>query len=266
MIAFETMEFSFLSLFSSYSLAAIIFIVMIAAYWIGCRVSQRFKGYFIDGFGPVEGSLLGLLALLLAFTFSMSAARYETRRQIIVQEARQIGTAILRADLYEPSEREAFRADFKEYVEVRIACHDAGFDDKMITRNLNQSVAISTRLWDRAARLGRNPSNFISSNQMIPALNSMIDTVTTRNAARHSTVPDAIIWVLFILCAISSFMIGINRKESKSSMLVVNTVFALMISACVFLIIDLDRPKHGLITTEEMNQNIIDLRGMFNEP
>ena len=266
MIAFETMEFSFLSLFSSYSLAIIIFLVMIAAYWIGCRVSQRFKNYFIDGFGPVEGSLLGLLALLLAFTFSMSAARYETRRQIVLQEARFIGTAILRADLYEQLERDAFRADFKEYVEVRIASHDSGFDEEKVTQNLDLSTRISTRLWDRAARLGRNPANFISSNQMIPALNNMIDIVTTRNVARHSTVPDAIIWVLFMLCAVSSFMIGINRKESKSSMLVVNTVFSLMISACVFLIIDLDRPKHGLITLDDMNQNLIDLRGLFESP
>ena len=242
------------------------FLVMLGAGYLGSRVSVRFKNYFADGLGPVEGSLLGLLALLLAFTFSMSAARYENRRLVLIQEANNIGTAILRADLYEPSERLAFREDFKEYVETRIHFHEAGFDEQKIAENLNRSEAISTRIWARAARLSQDPKNLISSNQMIPALNDMIDVLTTRNATRHATVPDSIIWVLFILCAVGSFMIGINRNESKSSMMVVNVVFALMISSCIFLIIDLDRPTRGLITLEGMNQNLVDLRELFDTP
>jgi hypothetical protein len=263
---FEAMEFSFLSSFGSLGMAIMMFFVMLAAYYFGSLVSTRFKNYFVDGFGPVEGSLLGLLALLLAFTFSMSAARYDARRAILIQEANNIGTAILRADLYEPSERAGFRADFKEYVETRIEFHEVGFNDERIGENLNRSDAISTRIWARAARLAQDPKNLVQSNQMIPALNDMIDVLTTRNAIRHATVPDSIIWVLFVLCAVSSFMIGINRKESKSSMMVVNAIFALMISSCIFLIIDLDRPTHGLITLEGMNQNIVDLRGLFDTP
>src|SRR5678816_4308391 len=141
---FETMEFSFLSSFGSLGLAIVMFFVMLATYYLGCIVSTRFKNYFVDGFGPVEGSLLGLLALLLAFTFSMSAARYDARRAILIQEANNIGTAILRADLYEPSERAAFREDLKEYVETRIQFHEAGFDEQKIAENLYRSDAIST--------------------------------------------------------------------------------------------------------------------------
>lgn len=259
----QPMEFSFLSQFGSLAIAIALFFVMEAMYWIGARVSHRFKNYFIEGFGPVEGSLLGLLALLLAFTFSMSAARYDARRQILIEEVNYISTATLRADLYEPSERAGFRSDLKEYVEARIESYDAGFDDEKIAENLSRSAAISSRIWQRAARLGRNPANFISSNQMIPALNNVIDVVTTRNAIRYATVPDSILWVLFALCGVSSLMIGINRKESKSSMPVVNMIFALMISACIFLIIDLDRPRHGLITLEGVNQNLVDLRNLF---
>ena len=260
------MEFSFLSAFNSFGLAAAMFLVMVATFWVGKTTSVRFKMYFVDGFGPVEGSLLGLLALLLAFTFSMSASRYDARRQVLIQEANAISTAILRADLYEPSEREGFRADFKEYVEVRIAFHDAGFAQEKVDENLNRSTAISARIWARAARLAHNPQNFIQSSQMIPALNNMIDIVTTRTAIRFATVPDSILTVLFLLCAVSSFMIGVNRKESKSSMRVVNAIFALMISACIFLIVDLDRPTYGLITLEGFNQNLIDLRNLVEKP
>src|SRR5678816_1444230 len=92
---FETMEFSFLSSFGSLGLAIVMFFVMLATYYLGCIVSTRFKNYFVDGFGPVEGSLLGLLALLLAFTFSMSASRYDARRAVLIQEANAISTACL---------------------------------------------------------------------------------------------------------------------------------------------------------------------------
>ena len=265
-IVLDAMEFSFLTSFNSFGLAAAMFLIMLATFWLGKRLSVRFKSYFVDGFGPVEGSLLGLLALLLAFTFSMSAARYDARRHVLIEEVNFISTAILRADLYEPSEREAFRSDFKEYVEVRIGFHDTGFDEEKVTENLNLSASISRRIWERAARLAQDPQNFIKSNQMIPALNNMIDVVTTRNAIRHSTVPDSILGVLFILCAVSSFMIGINIKESISSMRFVNMIFALMISSCIFLIIDLDRPMRGLITLEGMNENLIELRSLFDKP
>ena len=263
---FEAMEFSFLSSFSSVTLAIIMFIVMLATYHVGYRVSTRFQTYFVNGLGPIEGSLLGLLALLLAFTFSMAVSRYDTRRRVLLEEVNYIGTALLRADLYEPVERAGFRADFKEYIDVRSAFLDTGFDEERVAENLNQTAAVSKRIWDRAARLGRDPANLIASNQMIPALNNMIDVVTSRTVKRQATVPDAIIWVLFGLCALSSFTIGVDRRESKASMMVVNAVFALMISACIFLIIDLDRPRSGLITLEGMNGLFADLRNSFDRP
>jgi len=256
------MQFSFLSQFGSLGTAFILFLVMIAVYWVGFKLSLRQKNKAGHGFGPVEGSVLGLLALLLAFTFSMSAYRYDTRRQVLIEEANIIGTAILRADLYHDTERRLFRADFKDYLEARIAFYEAGFDQEKIEADLQRSGNISAKIWDRAALLAHDRDNLISSSQMIPALNSMIDIVTTRNAARHATVPDSILWVLFVLCTISSFLVGYNREEIVSSWVVI-IVFALMISASIFLILDLDRPSQGSITLAEANKNIIDLRNMF---
>ncbi len=257
------MQFSFLSQLSSIGAAVFLFFAMIGVYRIGFQLFLRHqKGRSVEGFGPVEGALLGLLALLLAFTFSMSASRYETRREVLVQEANIIGTAILRADLYPETERRLFRADFKEYVESRISFYDAGFDQVKIEADIQRASEVSAKIWNRAALLGQDRNNLIASNQMIPALNDMIDIVTTRNAARHATVPDSIIWMLFVLCLVSSFLVGYDRKDSKPSWIVI-TVFALMISASIFLILDLDRPSQGFITLDETNKNVIQLRKMF---
>jgi hypothetical protein len=49
--------------------------------------------------GTIQGALLGLLALLLGFSFAMAQSRYDTRRALVVDEANAIGTTYLRAQL-----------------------------------------------------------------------------------------------------------------------------------------------------------------------
>jgi len=258
------MQHSFLSSFASVTIAVVLFIAIILTYGIANRIAKNKKNKdSVPGdFGPVEGALLGLLALLLAFTFSMSASRHDMRRQIIVDEANNIGTAILRADLYADSTRQLFRTDFAAYVEARIAYYSAGMNEEKTAQALELTNTIAAKIWNRAAVLAHDHDNLISSNQMIPALNSMIDIVTTRVAGGNATVPDSILWMLFMLCLVSSFIIGYNRKEQKSSRMII-IVFSLMISASVFLILDLDRPRQGLINMDASNSHIIELREMF---
>jgi hypothetical protein len=257
------MQFSLLSQFGSAGIAFVLFVAMIGVCWVASRLASRGMEKETTGkFGPVEGSLLGLLAFLLAFTFSMSASRYDARRHVLVEEANDIGTAILRSDLYSDDDRKLFRADFKEYLETRIAFFEAGFDQEKVEANLERSASMSEKIWNRAARLAHGPDNLIPSQQMIPALNAMIDIVTTRNAARYATIPDSILWMLFALCLVGSFLVGYNHKDITSSRVVI-IVFALMISASIFLILDLDRPSQGFITLEQTNKNMVDLRTLF---
>lgn len=252
-------KLSFLAGFGAFELAVALFIAMLIAYLIGLKLSNRKQKSSI---GPVESSVLGLLALLLAFTFGNASSRYDLRRHIIVEEANNIGTAILRSDLYSDEERRGFRADFKEYVEARIEFFDAGMDPQKNIDALQHADEISKRLWARAARLAQNRDNLIPSNQMVPALNAMIDIVTTRNEGSLSTVPDSIIWMLFSLCWINSFIVGFaHSEEGKWRPGVV--VFLLAITIAVYLILDLDRPRRGIITLEPVNQNIVALRQMF---
>ena len=82
-----------------------------------------------SGIGPLEGALLGLLSLLLAFTFNKSASNYDTRKTLLVQEANEIGTALLRSDLYPDSIRNEFRNNFKKYITARIDYYKAASVD-----------------------------------------------------------------------------------------------------------------------------------------
>ena len=242
-----------------------IFVLLITFYFLGFRLRSRVKENnqleTTEDLGAINGALLGLLAMLLAFTFSMANSRYDTRRELVIEEANDIGTAILRTDVYPDSMRTILRSRLKDYVDARIAFYQVGMDmEKMIDR-YNKANEISAEVWSIVANYARQDNITTKTSELIPALNAMIDITTTRRAAGESTIPDSIMYFLFSLCLCSAFLLGYDRKNKFDLIVVVG--FALMLSATVFTIIDLDRPRSGLINMDIPNQKIIELREMF---
>lgn len=258
------MEHTFLSGLSPLSISLSLFAGMIVIYFLANSLAKLsvFSKYVDDTINPIEGSLLGLLALLLAFTFGMSASRYEARRTVMLSEANNIGTVILRCDLYPDSTRNKLKSYLKEYVEARIAYFQSGSDESQEKNAIQATEKWDGMIWAEVARESKVKDNLVASNQMIPALNAMIDIVTNRNAEKNATVPDSILWLLFLLCIISSFILGFQKSSTRNPYLI-SIVFALMVCACIHLIIDLDRPRQGLINMQGTNQFIVDLRKMF---
>jgi hypothetical protein len=213
----------------------------------------------------ILGSLITLLALMLAFTFSMSVNNYNTRREIVIEEANDISTAILRADLYPETDRNLFRADFKKYVDSRVDYFTAGTDTEKVIAAQQLSTTIQQELWSRAAKLSRDSGNVVASMQMIPALNSMIDITTTRIYANIIHLPDAINYLLLFMSCTCAFYIGyVFPGKGKFDWLMV-VIFCLLTSLVVFVIFDLDRPRRGFIKLDQMNNAIVELKQMFPE-
>lgn len=250
---------------SSIEITLILMFSMILFFWIGIRA----RVYMIkktgvkknDGIGTIEGSILGLLALMLSFTFSMSSGRHDKRIDIIAQEANDIGTAILRADLYPDSVRIPLRAEFKKYVEARILFSTVGRDLEKLMEANDSSVAIQSRLWAIVSKAGQDRENLHRTSQMVPAMNQMIDIVTTRKAALIAKVPDLILYMMFLLCLTSAFILG--YAGGKQNDWIVALCFNIMVGLAIYMILDLDRPRSGIITSREANNHIVALRDMF---
>lgn len=255
---------------------------MIPAFWIAIpfffllifinRLGYRFKIHHIKkfpgtehvGIGPTEGSLLGLTALLLSFTFGMSSSKFEARRQIIVSEVNDIGTTILRCDMYPDSVRNLLRADLKNYLETRIDYYAAGYDEAWIHNNLKQSDSISKIIWNRVSLLSHDLNNRVASEQMIPSLNAVIDIVTTREAARNAHVPRSVLVVLCILILVSSFLSGYGSKSLERNKVLV-IAFAFITTMALYLVVDLDKPRQGFVNLNSTEQLMIKLRELFPE-
>jgi hypothetical protein len=251
----------------AFIIAGLLFGGIIIFHIFGFRVNsyqkKRNPEFTTSGIGPLEGSLLGLLSLLLAFTFNKAASNYDTRKALLVQESNDIGTALLRCDLYSDSIRNGFRNDFKEYI-ARIEYYKSGTDENKIQENLRNAGAISKKIWLRAAIISQESAVENRSIQMIPAVNNMIDTLGKREASRIATVPESIIWLLLLLALIGSFIVGYASTAKKINWIVI-FLYSLMTVMTVYLILDLDRPRRGLISTNITHKNMEKLLESFSE-
>ena len=151
---------SYLNEIAAWKISIFILLIVLTSTLLGSFVgkSKKIKGEYLTESSNIYGSLFGLLALILAFTYSMSIDRYDTRRQIIVQESNTISTALLRADLYPENERLLFRNDFKKYIKTRINYFKVGVDFKKREQINIISHSLSSALWNRATRLSHNYS------------------------------------------------------------------------------------------------------------
>ena len=241
-------------------LAIALFIGINLAYMGGLAVRnyrmRRVSGFQPSGLGPLEGALLGLLSLLLAFTFNQSATDFATHRNLLVTESNAIETAIWRADLYSDSVRTLFRNDFREYIASRIAYYEAGTDEDQVRVARQRSDAIAGKIWQRATEVARTSGESLRSSQMLPAITAVIDAEARREDARRGHVPDPIFALLFVLCLAGSFIVGYANK-SRTVDWVVLLSYSLMTVMTVYIILDLDRPRRGLIETTAAHQNLI---------
>jgi len=104
-----------------------LFIGMLFLLEIGRRIGARKLANDPEGArtgtGAIEGAVFALLGLLIAFTFSGAASKFDTRRQLIVEETNAIGTAYLRLDLLPASMQPALRESFRHYVDARLGAY-----------------------------------------------------------------------------------------------------------------------------------------------
>jgi hypothetical protein len=257
------MHLSFFYTANTYVLASGLFLCMLLGIGLGRRLSKdrvtpaHSKN---PGNAAITTSLYALLGLLLAFTFGMSGDRFRERRTVIVNESNAIVTAALRVDLYADSVQPQFRKYFTEYLDARIEYFNAAADTARIRSSLVKREQAGHELWKIAAQNSRIPSNLVASNQMVPALNQMFDLANTRFWSEYNRTPESILTMLVILCLSAAFVTGhTSMSEGKFDWIFAVGLCAL-ISCVIVFIIDLDRPRMGIITLEENARAISDLR------
>jgi hypothetical protein len=236
--------------------------VLIVAVEIGFWVT---KGRVKGGSDSIErtdialilGAVLTLLALLLGFTYSMSEGRFETRRQLVIEEANAIGTTYLRAKALPEPRSSEIQELLRQYTALRVEIAGTTYDDPEKIREWgNRTKQLHSLMWSHAAALARESPNPVIS-VFLQTLNEMIDLHTKRLAAFRNRVPFSIYLVLFGISAITLWLVGYYLGTRRQRLRILSTMLVLLVASVMWLIMDLDQPVRGAIRASQ--QSLIDL-------
>lgn len=228
--------------------------------WIGAQRSREETERERVGLVTVETAIYALLGLMVAFTFSGASSRFDTRRAQTVQEANAIGTAYLRLDLLPAAAQPALRAKFRLYTDERVAVYGALPDVKASDAHMARANALQGEIWaDSIAALRGAPPQ--ASLLLVPALNDMIDITTTRAISLRTHTPAVILGALVLLTLACALLVGYGLAGGKPFATNLHMIgFAFMMTVTLYVILDLDHPRLGLIRLDYVDQAFIDLR------
>jgi len=200
------------------------------------------------------GSILGLLAFMLAFTFSLAATRFDARRQIVLEEANAIGTTYLRARLLPEPQRSEIMDLLRKYTELRTY----GMTEAKVAEVITRSEELQEQIWSRTVAVADKNSTSIMTGLFIQSLNEMIDVHSKRRLVGVYSRIHASIWLVlfglaFIGMASVGYQAGLTGTRRSPEMPILTLAFA----AVFFLIVDLDRAHEGILRVSQ--QSMIDL-------
>jgi hypothetical protein len=243
-------------------LAAGFFLVMLGFLEAGRRLGARQVAR--DGEGAksstVDAAVFGLMGLLIAFTFSGAAGRFDARRQLVVQEANDIGTAWLRLDLLPASEQSSLREKFRQYVASRLAVYRRLPDIQAARTELARSTALQSDIWTQAVSACKESTTTPAAAMLLPALNQMFDIATARTMAAQMHPPALIYAMLFLVMLAGSSLAGYGMATAKARNWFHILVFLTVNVLAIYIILDFEFPRFGLIQLGGFDQVLVDLQ------
>jgi len=244
------------------ALAMVAVLVMIVE--IGYRAGTRWKDAPDSLRSQVSGigaAMLGILGVLLGFTLSMAIARWDVRRDVVVEESNAIGTLWLRAGLLEDPLRDELRSALQEYTDTRIALGGSRGDLDVLRAAQSEGAALHAKIWsvvERADQPGTSPA-ILST--LIAAANELIDLHELRVASIENFLPAFLILLLPCITAAAvaslAWSFGATSERGRTPIL----LLTLLICAVILLIMDVNRPQRGAIgvgvaTLERVQESI----------
>ena len=223
---------------------AVILVASELGRWLGLRAGRRGE----EDISTLEGAVIGLLALMIGFTFAMALSRFEGRREAILIEANSIGTTALRARLLPaPHNAESLKL-LKDYVQVRLDITRRVPSPTELSAAIDRSNAIQEALWQQAKAVAATDNAMVPTGLFIQSLNEMIDNQQKRLTAVRNRVPNLVLLSLYGIAAVAGAFAGYASGLGKRPSRFPAYVMIVLVCAVILIIQDLDRPLSGFIT------------------
>jgi hypothetical protein len=230
-------------------LLAVIGGATVAGYAVGRELREHHAG-LREPFGVLQGALLGVVGLILAFGLSLALGRYEDRRAATVNEANAIGTTYLRAQLIaEPARTRSIRL-LRDYTDLALHVSHEIPNSPAMRRTTSAEGLTQRQLWRVAGQSITSAPISSAPRLYVDSLNEMIDSQSTRLSALTNRVPGAVLALEVIGAAIALALLAAHISILGRGLVAVLAA-ALVVTLLLLVTFDLDRPTRGLITVPD---------------
>ncbi len=231
--------------------------VLVGASEIGFRLGRR-AGLKDEAFrtqlGVIRSATFAMVAFLIAFAFSSAGTRYIDRLDMIVREANAIGTSYLRTGVLAEPQRSELQGILRQYAAGRLELLGS-YGQSNVAPLLAKATTTQNRMWNVALLAVKDDP--LLTWTLLPPLNDVIalHAAHLATARRHTPLP---ILVVLVGCAALAFgLVGFANGLAHRRFPVLTGIYGIVMVVSLWMTIDLDRPRHGLIRASE--QPFVDL-------
>jgi hypothetical protein len=233
--------------------------------WLCGRLRlRRYGEQANEGLGALDAAVFGMMGLLLAFTFTGAASRFDERRNLVTAEVNALGTSWLRLDMLPEPARAELRDLFRMYLDGRIAAYRNPDRRQAVTQLAEHTAGMQARIWDRLMVAIRDAPT-VPPLVLLPPVNEAFDLSTTRMLVTRQHPPRAIYAMLVLMVLVSGFLAGFGQAKASRQSLLHMVGFAATTTLALYLIIDLEYPRMGLIRVDSFDVALAELRAGWNE-
>lgn len=241
-------------------------LLMIEIGWrAGNRLASGYKLEKADSGDPFMAAIFGLLALLLAITFSGASDRFDKRRDLIAKELSTIGTAYQSVDLLTPKSQIVVKDLFKKYLDSRIDVYQGGMSESEIEKRYIVHNEVGNKLWGTvvlAVRETSYPEKLVAA-QILPEVSDMFDASENQRLAMKFHPPPIIWQALICLSLVGSLVAGYNLGIEKKRDWFLTIIFTVLMAGTIAIILNLEYPRIGFVRLDDFDMELIALRKTF---
>ncbi len=250
---------------NSVVIAVSLFLLILLANEAAYRIVRRSAATADQGLSSqtnaIQAGVLGLLALLLGFSFNMALQRFDARSTATIEESNAIGTAWLRTTLLPDETASEVASLLSDYVDVRL--EGGGIDMANPARREEiaaRTLQLQAQLWQVVIDAAASDLPPAKTSLVIQALNQMIDAYGKRQAQLDKHVPEVVLLLLFVIFIVAGTILGAAAGLAGGRPLLATVSMTSLIVLVIFIVIDLDRPRRGLIQVDQSSMSALRLQ------
>jgi hypothetical protein len=232
-------------------------LVLWAATHFGALLAKKWRPLKDDereDFSLIMSASLTLLGLIIGFSFSMAVSRYDQRKNYEEAEANAIGTEYVRADLLGSTAAENVKTLLRNYLQLRIRYYEE-WDDRKVPAIDKQTEQVQNQLWSSVQSVAATQQNPLVA-LAVAGMNDVLNSQGYTQAAWWNRIPTAAWALMAVIAVCCCAMVGYNAHEKKT---ILFGILPVVLSIALFLVADIDSPRHGTITV--LPHNLIALNG-----